>query len=450
MKFIESYPIEKLHTAEYNPRKIAEGAFEKLKESLSTFGVVKAVVVNQDGTLIAGHQRTKAMKAVGITEVPIFLTETKISKSDEIKFNLLHNRVEEETCIVSVMCPLKMNGFTEVQPEHLNNIKKGNAVLTKEICGLMTKYGAYGTVIADEAGNIVHNADYAFCCKLMNLPVVVYQMSNEMAKKFLEFMKVDYGTYHFENLNIKSYVQNYAQMNRSDEQKRSFLYENFVLKNINKEQRIVDFGAGKRFYINKLMKAGYKAHCYEPFVNKQGNMDIKTVIGFINDLEKDISANGLYDVVILDSVINSVINDHFQDAVLTTCNALCSPDGTFYTATRNIEGADKQESADVRVSKKNTMQYLDGDNYSVRFRAGTFTVQKFHTPESFTEVLHRYFEEVETWHDSCRIVCQCRKPIQLDKEKYFACIDEEFNMEYPNGYFHNKQGKLVQAILDCH
>ena len=109
MKFIESYPIEKLHTAEYNPRKIAEGAFEKLKESLSTFGVVKAVVVNQDGTLIAGHQRTKAMKAVGITEVPIFLTETKISKSDEIKFNLLHNRVEEETCIVSVMCPLKMN-----------------------------------------------------------------------------------------------------------------------------------------------------------------------------------------------------------------------------------------------------------------------------------------------------------------------------------------------------
>ena len=48
-----------------------------------------------------------------------------------------------------------------------------------------------------------------------------------------------------ENLNIKSYVQNYAQMNRSDEQKRSFLYENFaILINI--------------MYINKLKKLIYR------------------------------------------------------------------------------------------------------------------------------------------------------------------------------------------------
>ena len=58
-------PIEALHGADYNPRIISDASFSKLKESLQTFGVCKPVIANSNGILIAGHQRTKAMKEIG-------------------------------------------------------------------------------------------------------------------------------------------------------------------------------------------------------------------------------------------------------------------------------------------------------------------------------------------------------------------------------------------------
>lgn len=79
MRFIENYPIDQITPADYNPRKIKENAFEKLQESLLKFGVCKAVIANLDGTIVAGHQRTKAMKAVGINHCPIFILEKNVS-----------------------------------------------------------------------------------------------------------------------------------------------------------------------------------------------------------------------------------------------------------------------------------------------------------------------------------------------------------------------------------
>lgn len=64
MKFITK-SIEELHGADYNPRIISDESFSKLKESLRTFGVCKPVIANSNGILIAGHQRTKAMKEIG-------------------------------------------------------------------------------------------------------------------------------------------------------------------------------------------------------------------------------------------------------------------------------------------------------------------------------------------------------------------------------------------------
>lgn len=41
------------------------------------------------------------------------------------------------------------------------------------------------------------------------------------------------------------------------------------------------------------------------------------------------------EIEILDSVINSITSDDYQDWVLTCCNALLGKDGTFYSGTRN-------------------------------------------------------------------------------------------------------------------
>lgn len=95
--FNEAWPLSELRPADYNPRKISPDAFLKLQDSLRTLGVVKPVILNRDGTLVAGHQRTRAMKAIGMTHTPALLLDRKVRRSDEIAFNLFHNSIETDS-----------------------------------------------------------------------------------------------------------------------------------------------------------------------------------------------------------------------------------------------------------------------------------------------------------------------------------------------------------------
>lgn len=253
MRFIENYPIDQITPADYNPRKIKENAFEKLQESLLKFGVCKAVIANLDGTIVAGHQRTKAMKAVGINHCPIFILEKNVSLQDEIKFNLMHNSVETETAKMRIDNAADIPfGFTLVKNEHLETVHKGKGSIIKEISRLISKYGDYGNIIVDEDGNVIHNADYAYCCKLLGNDVVVYKMHNEHVREFLMYLGIDYGEYNYETLGIKPYVQTHCQMSRNGSSIKSTLYENFVIPSLTKSDRLVDFGAGKCFYSKNL------------------------------------------------------------------------------------------------------------------------------------------------------------------------------------------------------
>lgn len=265
MEFIKDYDINKLKTADYNPRKITPGAFEKLKESLRRFGVCKAVIVNRNGTLVAGHQRTKAMRAVGIKEVPVFLLDKEVALHDEIRFNLMHNSVETETTKTRIRNAEALPfGFSLVECSEIEQVESGKGFVIKEISRLLAKYGDWGSVVINESGQIIHNSDYAFSCKLLGRPLMVYKMDDKQAAEFLEFMQFDYGSYNYEALNIKPYVQTFCQMNRDPLNKRSSLYRKYVLPEVSKAKRLLDFGAGKMVYVNQLQAQGYPAFGYEP------------------------------------------------------------------------------------------------------------------------------------------------------------------------------------------
>ena len=87
--------------------------------------------------------------------------------------------------------------------EHLETVHKGKGSIIKEISRLISKYGDYGNIIVDEDGNVIHNADYAYCCKLLGNDVVVYKMHNEHVREFLMYLGIDYGEYNYETLGIK-------------------------------------------------------------------------------------------------------------------------------------------------------------------------------------------------------------------------------------------------------
>ena len=68
---LETIKLSELNPAEYNPRTITAEEFEGLKESLKTFGQQENLIVNKDMTIISGHQRYEAMKALGLSLIHI-------------------------------------------------------------------------------------------------------------------------------------------------------------------------------------------------------------------------------------------------------------------------------------------------------------------------------------------------------------------------------------------
>lgn len=57
--------IKDLKEHEKNPRKITKDQLAKLKQSLENFNYVETIVVNLDNTILAGHMRIRALKALG-------------------------------------------------------------------------------------------------------------------------------------------------------------------------------------------------------------------------------------------------------------------------------------------------------------------------------------------------------------------------------------------------
>lgn len=89
--FVEAkrIPIAELKPAEYNPRIMHRSEFEGLKASILEFGQADAVVVNKDMTIIGGHMRVEAMKALGYKDV--FCIVLDVDKRTEKKLNVTLN-----------------------------------------------------------------------------------------------------------------------------------------------------------------------------------------------------------------------------------------------------------------------------------------------------------------------------------------------------------------------
>jgi ParB family chromosome partitioning protein len=118
IEFIPDFPISNLSPADYNPRRIDDESFQILRKSLKTFGVIKPVLLNGNGTLIAGHQRVKALSPTAARpRCPHFRTKL-VGLKDEARLNLYHNSVETNasTCVEFATCS---PGYHWIQPKQI-------------------------------------------------------------------------------------------------------------------------------------------------------------------------------------------------------------------------------------------------------------------------------------------------------------------------------------------
>lgn len=83
-------PVDELHAAIYNPRKISGQQFKALKKSIKENGILSPLIVNQrtGNTIVSGHQRLKAAIELGIKEVPVKFIDVDEQKEKVLNLGL--------------------------------------------------------------------------------------------------------------------------------------------------------------------------------------------------------------------------------------------------------------------------------------------------------------------------------------------------------------------------
>ncbi|WP_410770992.1 ParB N-terminal domain-containing protein [Fontibacillus sp. BL9] len=125
---IRIIPIDQINAATYNPRidlQPGDPEYEKLKQSILSFGYVEPIVWNErTGNMVGGHQRYKIMvNEQGHTELAVSVVD--LDDQQERLLNIALNKVSgrwDEDALVQLLSELReygadidLSGFDEVE-----------------------------------------------------------------------------------------------------------------------------------------------------------------------------------------------------------------------------------------------------------------------------------------------------------------------------------------------
>ena len=100
----EKRKLNELVAADYNPRKALtpeDSEYQKIKRSIEEFGYVDPIIINEDGTIIGGHQRCTVLKDLGYEEVDVVVVSldkqiVSLDKQREKALNIALNKITGE------------------------------------------------------------------------------------------------------------------------------------------------------------------------------------------------------------------------------------------------------------------------------------------------------------------------------------------------------------------
>ncbi len=75
-----------------NARTDPKGQIDQLKAAITAFGFTNPVLIDEDGTLIAGHGRLRAAKALGLAEVPT-ITLAGLGEAEKRALRIADNKL---------------------------------------------------------------------------------------------------------------------------------------------------------------------------------------------------------------------------------------------------------------------------------------------------------------------------------------------------------------------
>ena len=189
---IKELPLKELKPAAYNPRKkLKKGdkEYEKIKQSLLKFGYVDPIIVNEDLTVIGGHQRLTVLKDLDYETAKCVIVD--LPKEDEKALNIALNKITgqwDEALLADLLLDLQESDFnldlTGFEPPEIDDILSNvhDKVLSEDefdveeelkkptvsrhgdiwqlgkhrvICGDSTKAETYKQLLDDRKANLV-------------------------------------------------------------------------------------------------------------------------------------------------------------------------------------------------------------------------------------------------------------------------------------------------------
>ena len=127
---IKELPLKELKPAAYNPRKkLKKGdkEYEKIKQSLLKFGYVDPIIVNEDLTVIGGHQRLTVLKDLDYETAKCVIVD--LPKEDEKALNIALNKITgqwDEALLADLLLDLQESDLnldlTGFEPPEIDDI----------------------------------------------------------------------------------------------------------------------------------------------------------------------------------------------------------------------------------------------------------------------------------------------------------------------------------------
>lgn len=437
--------------ADYNPRRISDSAFAELKGSLKTLGFILPIIVNRENmTIVAGHQRTKAAMAIGLTEAPCYYV-SGIDIESEVRFNQVHNGIELEPDIHSECLNVRAPGFYDDIAAEDFIIKDSKATIVKDMCQLMVNYGnaLCAIVIGSEC---VFGNNYIKAAKITGTPIHCCFVEESKRAMFEYYFKQDYGVFSYDHIERGDFVQGLAQPPRLKVLPWSCLYE-IVVPHLQNEDRksvkVFDFGCGKAQYITKLHKQlGYRnAIGLEFFNHNTVGISVEHGQEMVDDFIAFVKANGKFDYVICDAVINSVNTQEAEDAVLMCINLFCKMGGKIFISGRNLEYMKQQTEANRNTTPMMSINFFDENGLTAIMKQGQWFFQKFLTDEDVDKIIKRMgFDVFVRKKSSGYFFIGAYKTKDFSKEEYAKAVDYEFNLKLPNNRRYNRHGDVKELF----
>lgn len=451
---IEYIDINKIKPAEYNPRIINDEQIEELKKSINELGFVIPILVNKkNNVIIAGHQRTKTAKLCGLKKVPVIYIES-IVIGDEIKFNQIHNAIDKSLNNSAILLKeYEKEKFIEINNEDFSN-EQAYATIVSEICKLILKYGNVLSCVISK-NKVVYGNEYVKACKCLNIKVNAYIVEDKKFDKILHFLNEEYGKYYYGAIERKTFVQGLAQLSRSVTKKeglkqyKSVLYTEKVLPYLFKQDKkisILDFGCGKGAYISEISKTYKNAIGLEFYNNTGKQINVSKGNAQINKLIEFLKTSKNFDIVVCDSVLNSVDSVEAEKSVLTCLNFFAKDIVFLSGRTKEATKISKDRKGTVA---KNFLTFLDDNYFTSTYRQGQWYFQHFHTKEYLLKILNENgFEVVDLNFNKFggTFQVECKKVKELSKEEYIKAIDFEFNLPLPNNKTYNRQNDIKKVL----